>query len=71
MPLLSPETDQQQVAYIVFAKVLLVSPVAYALDGIREALLEDAGVVFVPAGLFVFHVAERYAEKTGKLKRSG
>ena len=63
-----------------------VSPVTYALDGSRQALLEGAGVaglwgsilpllvmgvIFVPAGLLVFHAAERYAKKTGKLKRSG
>ena len=62
------------------------SPVTYALDGSRQALLEGAsvaelwdsvlpllimGVIFVPSGLLIFHVAERYAKKTGKLKRSG
>ena len=66
--------------------VAQASPVTYALDGSRQALLEGAGVaelwgsilpllamgaLFVPAGLFVFHAAERYAKKTGKLKRSG
>jgi len=25
----------------------------------------------VPAGLFVFHLGESYAKRTGKLKRSG
>ena len=29
------------------------------------------GVVFVPLGLFVFHLGESYAKRTGKLKRSG
>ena len=63
-----------------------VSPVTYALDGSREALLEGAGVaglwgsilpllvmgaIFVPLGLLVFHAAECHAKKTGKLKRSG
>jgi ABC-2 type transport system permease protein len=63
-----------------------VSPVTYALEGLRQALLEGAGVaelwgsiwpllimgaVFVPLGLYVFHLGERYAKKTGKLKRSG
>ncbi|MBA3423390.1 MAG: ABC transporter permease [Rubrobacteraceae bacterium] len=62
------------------------SPVTYALDGIRAALLDGAsiaqlwdsilillvmGVVFVPLGLFVFHLGESYAKRTGKLKRSG
>jgi len=66
--------------------IAIVSPVTYALDGSREALLEGAGAaelwdsiwpllimgaVFVPAGLWVFHLGERYAKRTGKLKRSG
>ncbi|CAA9406744.1 MAG: ABC transporter, permease protein [uncultured Rubrobacteraceae bacterium] len=66
--------------------VATVSPVTYALNGSRAALLHGAGmaklwesisvllvmgVVFVPLGLFVFHLGERYAKKTGKLKRSG
>jgi len=29
------------------------------------------GVVSVPIGLFIFHLAERYAKHTGKLKRNG
>jgi ABC-2 type transport system permease protein len=66
--------------------IATVSPVTYALDGIRQALLEGAGVaelwryiwplivmgaVFVPLGLSVFHLGESYAKRTGKLKRSG
>ena len=66
--------------------IAVVSPVTYALEGLRQALLEGAGVaelwgsiwpllimglVFVPLGLYVFHLGERYAKKTGKLKRSG
>jgi ABC-2 type transport system permease protein len=66
--------------------IATVSPVTYALEGSRAALLEGAGVaelwesiwpllimgvVFVPLGLYVFHLGERYAKKTGKLKRSG
>jgi ABC-2 type transport system permease protein len=62
------------------------SPVTYALEGSRAALLVGAdlsqlwgsiwpllvmGVVFVPLGLFVFHLGELYAKRTGKLKRSG
>jgi ABC-2 type transport system permease protein len=62
------------------------SPVTYALDGIRASLLEGAslgslwgviwplllmGVVFVPLGLWIFSLGERYAKRTGKLKRSG
>ena len=66
--------------------IATVSPVTYALQGARAALQDGAGpaelwtsiwpllimgVVFVPLGLFVFHLGERYAKKTGKLKRSG
>ncbi len=66
--------------------IATVSPVTYALEGSRAALLEGAGVaelwesiwpllimgaVFVPLGLYVFHLGERYAKRTGKLKRSG
>lgn len=66
--------------------IATVSPVTYALGGIRDALTEGAnvaelwdeirvllvmGAVFVPLGIFVFHLGERYAKKTGKLKRSG
>ena len=66
--------------------IATVSPVTYALQGSRAALQEGAGVaelwgsiwpllimgvVFVPLGLSVFHLGERYAKKTGKLKRSG
>jgi ABC-2 type transport system permease protein len=66
--------------------ISVVSPVTYALEGLRQALQEGAGVaelwgsiwpllimgvVFIPLGLYVFHLGERYAKKTGKLKRSG
>jgi ABC-2 type transport system permease protein len=66
--------------------IATVSPVTYALEGSRAALQEGAGVtelwgeiwpliimgvVFVPLGLWVFHVGESYAKRTGKLKRSG
>jgi ABC-2 type transport system permease protein len=62
------------------------SPVTYALEGSRAALQDGVGlsqlwssiwpllvmgVVFVPMGLFVFHLGESYAKRTGKLKRSG
>ena len=62
------------------------SPVTYALEGSRAALLGGVGLsqlwdsiwpllimgaVFVPMGLFVFHLGESYAKRAGKLKRSG
>jgi ABC-2 type transport system permease protein len=66
--------------------IATVSPVTYALDGSRQALLQGAGAaqlwssiwpliimgaVFVPLGLWVFHIGESYAKRTGRLKRSG
>jgi len=62
------------------------SPATYVLEGARQALLEGAptaslwpmiwpvlimGVVLIPAGLWVFEQAERYAKRTGKLHRNG
>lgn len=62
------------------------SPVTYALRGFRAALLHGVslphlwnniwpllvmGAVFVPLGIFIFHLGESYAKRTGKLKRSG
>ncbi len=66
--------------------IATVSPVTYALEGSRAALQDGAGfaelwdsiwvllvmgAVFVPLGLWVFHLGEVYAKRTGKLKRSG
>ncbi len=62
------------------------SPATYVIDGAREALLNGAptlslwrfiwpllimGVLSIPAGLRIFHWAERYAKRTGKLHRNG
>ncbi len=62
------------------------SPATYVLDGVRAGLIEGASVgdllddvwpllimalVFIPAGLWAFGRAERYAKRTGKLKRVG
>jgi ABC-2 type transport system permease protein len=66
--------------------IATLSPATYALDGIREAILEGQGltamwdeiwplvvigVVSIPLGLWVFARGEQYAKKHGKLKRSG
>jgi ABC-2 type transport system permease protein len=66
--------------------VATVSPATYALEGIRAAVLEGAGVgslagelwalaviglVSVPLGMWVFRRGELYAKRHGKLKRSG
>ena len=63
-----------------------ISPATYALEGVRDAILEGAGVgavwddiwpllvigvVSIPLGLEVFRRGERYAKRHGKLKRSG
>jgi len=63
-----------------------LSPMTYVLHAVRAGLLEGAppgavvgdlailavmGVALVPAGLLVFRAAERYARRTGRLKRSG
>ena len=66
--------------------IATVSPVTYGLEGSRAALQDGTGlvdlwgsiwpllimgVVFVPLGIFIFHLGESYAKRTGKLKRSG
>ena len=63
-----------------------ISPATYALDGIRRAVLDGAGAgdvsddlwsllvmgaVAIPLGLAIFRAGERYAKRTGKLKRAG
>jgi ABC-2 type transport system permease protein len=63
-----------------------ISPATYVLEGMREALLEGTptlalgpsilpililGVVTLPIGIAIFGWGERYAKRTGRLKRSG
>ena len=63
-----------------------LSPVTYALEGMRGAMLDGKGLgdlwssiwpllimgaVLVPAGMLIFRAGERYAKRTGLLKRSG
>ncbi len=63
-----------------------ISPATYILSGIRAALVDGKsagdltgtlltlvvfGIVLVPAGIGVFAVGERWAKKTGRLKRQG
>ena len=62
------------------------SPATYVLDGVRKGLIEGTpvtelwydivplvimAVVLIPLGIWVFGRAERYAKRTGKLKRVG
>ena len=62
------------------------SPVYYALDGVRDTLLDGQGTtslgdelwpllvmgaICVPLGIWVFQIGERFAKRTGRLKRSG
>ena len=63
-----------------------LSPITYILRSVRVGLLEGGslqavagdlliltlmGALLVPCGLYVFRAAERYAKRTGRLKRSG
>ena len=63
-----------------------LSPATYVLDGVRAGLVHGtpvtellhdvwplivAGIVLIPFGLWAFGRAERYAKRTGKLKRVG
>ena len=67
-------------------QIAVYSPATYVLVGTRQALLEGVptgqlwpniwpvllmGAVLIPAGLWVFEVAERYAKRSGKLHRNG
>ena len=63
-----------------------ISPATYILEGIRGALVDGKnvgdlagtlatlvlfGLVLVPGGIGVFSIGERWAKKTGRLKRQG
>ncbi len=63
-----------------------ISPATYILDGVRRGLIDGEslgailpdiwplalmGALLIPAGLWLFGRAERYAKRTGKLKRVG
>jgi ABC-2 type transport system permease protein len=63
-----------------------LSPATYVLDGVRKGLIDGApvtalvgdvwplvvmGAFFIPLGIWAFGRAERYAKRTGKLKRVG
>jgi ABC-2 type transport system permease protein len=63
-----------------------LSPATYVLEGVRAGLIDGTpidqlthlvwplivmGATFIPLGLWAFGRAERYAKRTGKLKRVG
>jgi ABC-2 type transport system permease protein len=63
-----------------------ISPGTYALQSARDAILKGStitemwpnvlalliiGAILIPLGLWIFSLAERYAMRTGKLKRNG
>jgi len=62
------------------------SPATYTLQAVRAGLIDGVGLdalwgdiwpllvmgtLFIPMGLWAFGQAERYAKRTGKLKRVG
>ncbi len=68
------------------ATMSIFSPARYVIEGIRSALIDGegftelwptmlgliaSGLVMIPLGVYVFSIAERYAKRTGRLKRSG
>jgi len=67
-------------------KLAAISPATYVLEGTRAALIDGAwtkdlwhnvwpllliGSFALPLGVYVFGICERYAKRTGKLKRNG
>jgi ABC-2 type transport system permease protein len=68
------------------ATISIFSPATYVIEGIRSALIDGegfaelwptmvgliaSGFLMIPLGVWVFSLGERYAKRTGKLKRSG
>ena len=60
-----------------------LSPATYLLEGTQQQMattrsllghvwpLLAIGIAVIPVGVFIFAQAERYAKRTGRLKRSG
>jgi ABC-2 type transport system permease protein len=68
------------------ATLSIFSPATYVIEGIRGALIRGdstldlwrtligllvTGLALIPAGVWVFSLGERYAKRTGRLKRTG
>jgi ABC-2 type transport system permease protein len=68
------------------ATISMFSPATYVIEGIRGALIRGdstldlwrtlagllvTGLALIPAGVWVFSLGERYAKRTGRLKRTG
>jgi ABC-2 type transport system permease protein len=68
------------------ATISIFSPATYVIEGIRDALINGdgfrqlwptmlgliaSGFFMIPLGVWVFSMGERYAKRTGRLKRSG
>jgi len=68
------------------ATISIFSPATYVIEGIRSALIDGdgfaelwptmlglvaSGFLMIPLGVYVFSLGERYAKRTGRLKRSG
>jgi len=68
------------------ATISIFSPATYVIEGIRGALINGEGLgdllptiagliasgfIMIPLGVYVFSMGERYAKRTGRLKRSG
>jgi ABC-2 type transport system permease protein len=68
------------------ATISIFSPATYVIEGIRAALIDGegfaelwptmlglvaSGMLMIPLGVYVFSLGERYAKRTGRLKRSG
>ena len=68
------------------ATISVFSPATYVIEGIRSSLINGegvrdllptiigliaSGIVMIPLGVYVFSIGERYAKRTGRLKRSG
>jgi ABC-2 type transport system permease protein len=68
------------------ATISIFSPATYVIEGIRSALIDGegfaelwptmlglvaSGMLMIPLGVYVFSLGERYAKRTGRLKRSG